>query len=103
MDYVMPQEHGHHTDTRWLELASPGGKTLLVEGSPSFEFNATHFTAEDLFACRHTTDLVSRPETILYLDAAHRGVGTASCGPDTLEEYRLTHGTYLLSFIFTVR
>jgi beta-galactosidase len=103
VDYVMPQEHGHHTDTRWLELTMSGGNTLRVEGSPTFEFNATHFTAEDLFACRHTTDLVPRPETVLYLDAAHRGVGTASCGPDTLEEYRLSFGTYHLSFLLSAR
>ena len=33
-------------------------------------------------------------ETIVHLDAAHRGLGTASCGPDTLPEYRLGPGTY---------
>ncbi len=31
-------------------------------------------------------------ETIVHLDAAHRGLGTASCGPDTLPEYRLGTG-----------
>jgi beta-galactosidase len=29
-------------------------------------------------------------ETSLYLDAAHRGIGTGSCGPDTLPPYRVT-------------
>ena len=33
-------------------------------------------------------------EGIVVIDAAHRGLGTASCGPDTLPEYRLTPGTY---------
>jgi beta-galactosidase len=93
VDYVMPQEHGHHTEVRWLELAPTRGKLppVRIEGSPCLEFNASHFTAEDLYAAKHTTDLTPRAETILYLDAAHRGLGTASCGPDTAERYRI-HG-----------
>jgi beta-galactosidase len=93
--YVMPQEHGHRTDTRWLELSAGDDRpTLVIRGRPTVEFNASHFTAEDLYAAKHTIDLVPRPETILYLDAAHRGLGTASCGPDTLERYRLLARRY---------
>ena len=33
-------------------------------------------------------------ETVIHLDAAHRGLGTASCGPDTLPEYRLATGRH---------
>ena len=32
------------------------------------------------------------PETVVHLDAAHRGLGTASCGPDTLPEYLVGPG-----------
>lgn len=105
VDYVMPQEHGHHTDVRWVEVATNGKKTaiLRLEGEPAFEFNATHFAAEDLFAARHTTDLRARPETILTIDAAHRGVGTGSCGPDTLDEYRIRPGIHSLAFVLSAR
>ncbi len=113
VDYVMPQEHGHHTDTRWIELSEVGpdrraGRSaeppalLAVEAATTLEFNATHFTAEDLYAALHTTDLKARPETILYLDAAHRGLGTASCGPDTLPRYRIPAGKHLLAFTLHV-
>lgn len=104
VDYVMPQEHGHHTDVRWLALSGGSKKSpvLRVEGSPTFEFNATHLAAEDLFAARHTTDLHPRPETILYLDAAHRGLGTRSCGPDALEQYRIPAGTLSLDYSLTL-
>ncbi len=105
VDYVMPQEHGHHTDTRWIELASRerSPAILRVEAEPGrpLEFNATHFTAEDLYSAKHTTDLSARPETILYLDAAHRGLGTASCGPDALEQYRIPAGRH--TFGYTLR
>lgn len=104
VDYVMPQEHGHHTDTRWVELATEGKKSALfaVEAAGALEFNATHFAAEDLYAARHTTDLKARPETLLYLDAAHRGLGTQSCGPDALPRYRLSAGRHSLAFTLHV-
>ncbi len=104
VDYVMPQEHGHHTDVRWLELSTLGRKPAIfrVEGDPTFEFNATHLSAEALFTCRHTTDLEPVPETILYLDAAQRGIGTASCGPDARTEYRIGAGKHTLAFAFVI-
>ena len=60
-------------------------------------FNAvrtSHFRAQDLAAATHQEELVRAPETIIHLDAAHRGVGTASCGPDTLPAYMVGPGTY---------
>ena len=104
VDYVMPQEHGHHAEVRWLELAAGRGAPVLrVEAAALLEFNASHFTAEDLYAAKHTTDLTPRAETILYLDAAHRGLGTASCGPDALERYRLTDRRYEFGYTLAVR
>jgi len=74
---------------------------LLVSrpsGSPCFEASASHFTAADLFAAKHTIDLKPRPEVYLNIDVAQRGLGTASCGPDTLPEYRLQPGNHALRF-----
>jgi beta-galactosidase len=104
VDYVMPQEHGHHTDTRTIELVTDVKKPALlaVEAATTLEFNATHFAAEDLYAARHTTDLKARAETLLYLDAAHRGLGTQSCGPDALPRYRLAAGKHTLDFTLHV-
>lgn len=92
--YVMPQENGHHTDTRWVELRHADGRCLRVTGFPSFEFNASHYSAEDLYEARHTPDLQPREETLLYIDCAHRGLGGASCGPDTRKPYRLLRKTW---------
>ncbi len=97
--YIMPQEHGHHTDVRWLSLDD--GRTGLRVAAPRGEtlgFSASHHTADDLFAARHTTDLEPRLETVLNLDCLHRGLGTASCGPDALERYRIAPGRYVWSY-----
>ena len=107
LPYVLPQEFGLRTDTRWLELRDPGrGDVVRIDvlrptsaHLPSFHFSATHHTAEDMWASTHAADLQPRRQLVLHLDAAHRGVGTASCGPDTLPKYRIGPGTYRLSFL----
>ncbi|MBI5029877.1 MAG: DUF4981 domain-containing protein [Chloroflexi bacterium] len=101
--YIMPQENGHKTDVRWLTLANDQGHGLRVESEPTLEFSASHFTDAELFAARHTIDLVPRAQVILNIDAAHRGLGTASCGPDTLEQYRLLESVYRFIYKITSR
>jgi hypothetical protein len=34
----------------------------------------------------------------VLVDAIQRGLGTASCGPDTLEKYQIKPGVYTLHF-----
>ena len=96
--YILPQEYGNKTDVRWLRLHDGKGHAIQFNGAPTFEASASHFTAADLFAATHTTDLTPRPEVYVNLDYAQRGLGTASCGPDTLAQYRIQPGTYTLKF-----
>ena len=97
--YIMPQEHGHKTDTRWFSLSGKKN-VLVVAGQPTFEFNVSHFSDGDLFKATHTIDLKPRKETIVHIDHAHRGLGTMSCGPDTLDKYKLLKNKY--EFTYTV-
>lgn len=95
--YVLPQEHGNKTGLRWLALQSKNNGLLFVPENLC-EGSASHFTPHDLFAAKHTTDLQPRAETFVNLDVAQRGLGTASCGPDTLPQYRIQPGEYELNF-----
>ena len=79
---------------RWLELTDAGGAGLRIELDEPRQVSVTHLRAADLAAATHDIDVVPVAETVIHLDAAHRGLGTASCGPDTLPEYRLDAGTY---------
>jgi beta-galactosidase len=96
--YVRPQENAGRADVRWLELTDeqPHGQRHGVRLSMDEprQVSASHFRATDLAAATHDVELVPRPTTIVHLDAAHRGLGTASCGPDTLPAYIVGHGTY---------
>ncbi len=96
--YVMPQEHGNKTDVRWLTLTDDSGHGVRIEAEGTLNFSASHLSANDLYNARHTTDLQPRPEVILNLDVAQRGLGTASCGPDALAQYRLNEKEYRFAF-----
>jgi beta-galactosidase len=71
---------------------------LFIGGQPTFEFSALHHSDDDLFRALHTIDLTPRAEVFLNLDAAHRGLGTLSCGPDTLEQHRLMDSVYRFGY-----
>jgi len=93
--YIMPQENGNRSGIRRFTLRNREALTFNIEavGQP-LECKATHLTDEDLFAATHTHELKPRPETWLYLDHLQRGLGTASCGPDTLDCYKIHPGVY---------
>ncbi len=99
--YILPQEHGNHTGVRWLALQAANGPGVRFTAAKPMEASASHFTAYDLYAAKHTTDLTPRPEIHVNLDYAQRGLGTASCGPDTLPQYRIQPGKYALDFTVT--
>ncbi|HTO58663.1 MAG TPA: hypothetical protein VMJ74_12745, partial [Pseudomonadales bacterium] len=91
--YVTPQEHGNHTDARWFALADESVGVLFQSDAPA-EFSVSHFTADDLYAARHTVDLTRNEAIDVHLDHRNRGVGTGACGPDTLPRYRIGNGAY---------
>ncbi len=97
--YIRPQENGGHADVTWLEISDGGGRGLHLGLDRPRQVSATHFRAEDLAAAAHEVELAARPETIVHLDASHRGLGTASCGPDTLPQYLVGPGTYEWSWM----
>ena len=99
LPYVMPQEYGHHTETRWME-ASGRSLRLRVSADSVFEFNYTQHRPEALYAARHRDLMDPSTTPWLHLDIAHRGVGTGSCGPDTRPEYRVPAGVHEHTFHF---
>ncbi|MFD2083347.1 beta-galactosidase [Actinopolymorpha cephalotaxi] len=91
--YILPQEHGNKTDVRWLALRRADGAGLLVSAPTPVEAGVSHYSAQTLGTARHTVDLVRDEVTYLTVDVRQRGLGGASCGPDTLEVYHVPSGT----------
>ncbi|MEO1057645.1 MAG: glycoside hydrolase family 2 TIM barrel-domain containing protein [Actinomycetota bacterium] len=98
--YLVPQEFGLRTDCRWMELHDSAGNRVRIEAidPAALHMSATRYRTADLYAAAHETDLRAAPRTIVHLDVAHRGLGTASCGPDVLDRYRIAPGTYEFSY-----
>jgi beta-galactosidase len=99
--YVRPQENGGHAGVRWFELTDNQGYGVRIDLDKPRQVSVNPFRAEQLADATHDVELVPTGNTIVHIDAAHRGVGTASCGPDTLPQYLVSGGTY--SFTWTVR
>jgi beta-galactosidase len=102
--YVRPQEHGNHTDVRWLAVTDEHGVGLLVVGSPLLSAAATHHWPEDYDRGRGegqltTADLKPRADVLLHLDLGQMGVGgDTSWGARTHAEYTLPARPYAVSF-----
>ncbi|MBT4984519.1 MAG: DUF4981 domain-containing protein [Ilumatobacter sp.] len=104
--YLVPQEFGLRTDCRWFEFinSSSGAVVRLDVLRPtSMHISATRFTAADLYAAGHETDLTPRKTLVVHADVAHRGIGTASCGPDVLDRYEIPTGRHTFSYRLSVK
>ncbi|MCK9252128.1 MAG: DUF4981 domain-containing protein [Clostridiales bacterium] len=88
--YVRPQENGSHEDCRHLTVTDARGIGLCVAARDHFAFTAHDYSHMDLTGAEHDVALARDPETVwLTIDAAQSGLGSNSCGPEPLREYRL--------------
>jgi beta-galactosidase len=79
--YVRPQENGNRRAVRWARLSRPDGSVLSIFGDPAVDLTVRPWSTATLASARHTCDLRPDGRIHLYADAAHHGLGSASCGP----------------------
>ncbi|UIX29619.1 glycoside hydrolase family 2 TIM barrel-domain containing protein [Streptomyces sp. GQFP] len=92
--YLRPQESGGRHSVRQFRLSAPDATGLSVVLDRPRQVSVTRFRAGDLAAATHHDQLRPRPGCVVHIDAAHRGLGTASCGPDTFPSYLVQPGTH---------
>jgi beta-galactosidase len=95
--YLRPQESGGRHGVRRFTLSGPAGGLTVHLDSPR-QIAISRYRATDLATATHHDELVPRAGCVVHLDAAHRGIGTASCGPDTLPPYLIGPGLYRWSW-----
>ncbi|MDO0910232.1 glycoside hydrolase family 2 TIM barrel-domain containing protein [Streptomyces sp. DT2A-34] len=100
--YLRPQESGGRHGVRRFTLSAPDATGLAVVLDEPRQVSVTRYRAEDLTAATHHDELVPRPGCVVHIDAAHRGLGTASCGPDTFPSYRVAPGVHRWSWTLRV-
>lgn len=99
--YLVPQEFGLRTDCRWFEfIRSRTGEVIRLDvmAPISLHISATRHHDADLLAAGHATDLEKAKALVVKIDVAHRGIGTASCGPDVLPRYEIPTGVHTFSY-----
>ncbi|MFJ8194020.1 glycoside hydrolase family 2 TIM barrel-domain containing protein [Streptomyces sp. NPDC096094] len=99
--YLVPQENGTRGETTELVLTGPVGTVRTTHATP-LHINVGRYTIDQLEQADHWWQLPPSTRTIVHLDVAHRGVGTALLGPDTRPAHRLTGSKYAWSWRLTV-
>lgn len=97
--YIMPQENGNRTGVDFAAFRPASGPGLLVAAPGRMEFSALRYSVDQLWRARHTCDLTPESVITLNVDLVQRGVGTGSCGPDTLSAYRIAPGRYRFAIL----
>ncbi|MHC5905704.1 glycoside hydrolase family 2 TIM barrel-domain containing protein [Streptomyces sp. S6] len=92
--YLRPQESGGLHGVRRFTLSAPDATGLAVTLDGPRQVSVTRHRADDLTAAAHHDELVPRAGCVVHVDAAHRGLGTASCGPDTFPSYLVATGCH---------
>ena len=103
LPYLVPQDYGLRTDCRWLEVidASTGDIVRFDQFSQPLHIAVVGHDVAELIAADAAHALAPRSGVWVHVDVAHRGVGTASCGPDVAERYRIPAGEYVWSYRMT--
>ena len=100
--YVRPQENGGHTGVRWFELTNAGGHGVRIQLSRPLQVSVTPNRSVDLADATHDVEVVTSGNTVVHIDAEHRGLGTASCGPDTIAKYIIKPGLHTWEWTLTL-
>ncbi len=87
--YVMPQDNGNCGGVKFLKLKNENGNAFTVYGEPKFSFSAHDYTQSACNKAKHQEELVHSDTTFVCIDGFHRGTGTNTCGPDTLENCKV--------------
>ena len=99
--YVRPQENGGHAAVRWFEVTNAAGNGLRFAISKPAQVSVTPNRDGELADATHDVEVKACGNTVVHIDAAHRGVGTASCGPDTLDKYIIKTGVHTWEWTVT--
>ena len=78
--YLMPQDYGLRTDTRWVRMTDASGCGLEFSMDQPFAFNAYDCTTDNLTKAVYQFDLQRGSDITLNLDYATSGVGDTARG-----------------------
>ena len=96
-DYLKPQENSSHWGCRYVTLTD-GAYSLTASSETPFSMNVSPYTQEELAEKKHNYELTKCGQTVFCLDYKMSGVGSNSCGPELLPQYRLEEEEFAFRF-----
>ncbi len=94
VDYIKPQEHGNHYNTKYLKLGDY--EIISQEG---FEFNVSEYSTAELSSKAHNFELKKDEYVNVRIDCAVSGIGSGSCGAQLVDCYRCNNEEFAMKFL----
>ena len=102
--YMRPQENGHRTDVRYMEIRNADGEGLRFtqKGDLPFAINCHHYSIDDLDKATHIHKLLHKDMTTVCIDLMQRGVGGDTPGNSMLREPYIMHAKTKYSYEYSI-
>lgn len=98
--YVKPQENSAHYGCKWATVTSVAGHGMLFFAD-KFSLSVSHFSPEQLTTIKHNYELIPERETTVIIDYRNAGIGSNSCGPELMPQYRISEKKINFEFDFS--
>jgi beta-galactosidase len=101
-EYEKPMERGNHEEVRWAKIYGKDMPGILIQSDEKLmQFAALPHTDEQMYPVEYKIDLPVSTSTVVCVSTKTLGVGSASCGPQPLERFKVysdqTSFTYTLN------
>ncbi|NLU39495.1 MAG: DUF4981 domain-containing protein [Bacteroidales bacterium] len=103
-EYEKPMERGNHEDVRWAKLSGKDMPSLLIQSDEKLmQVAALPHTDEQMNPVEYKIDLPASKATVLSVSTKTLGVGSNSCGPQPLEQFKVAAENTQFSYTLILR
>lgn len=89
-----PQDNGNHSETRWVAMSDVKGMGLFVTSDELFNFSIYQYSDENLSVAERINQMELADYWTFNIDHRQAPLGTATCGPGSLEKYLINDDIY---------
>ena len=89
-----PQDNGNHSETRWVAMSDVKGMGLFVTSDELFNFSIYQYSDENLSVAERINQMKLADYWTFNIDHRQAPLGTATCGPGSLEKYLINDDIY---------
>ena len=89
-----PQDNGNHSETRWVAMSDVKGMGLFVTSDELFNFSIYQYSDKNLSVAERINQMELADYWTFNIDHRQAPLGTATCGPGSLEKYLINDDIY---------